>query len=155
MLSIENTLQITVDWRCTGPNMQSLCMLATRTFCITHPFNLVAEEILHHLRRENQLLSVKFLEQLNCTLIHEVWHVRHLKTLFSPNYQKRQEGTTPLHSPAMLEMSFSPVLHADVVLQLDLHVPNFEVLNLNTSAFLVRLERKRGLWGFTHLPTCT
>ena len=115
----------------------------------------MAEEILHHLRRENQLLSVKFLEQWNGTLIHEVRHVRHLKTLLGQNYQKRQEGTTPLHSPAMLEMSFNPVLHADVVLQLDLHVPNFEVLNLNTSAFLVRLERKRGLRGFTHLPTCT
>ena len=124
MHSIEDTLQITVDWKCTGPNMQSLCKLATCTFCITHPFNLVAEEILHHLRRENQLLSVKFLEQWNGTLIHEVRHVRHLKTLLGQNYQKRQEGTTPLHSPAMLEMSFSSVLHADVVLQLDLKIPN-------------------------------
>ena len=60
-----------------------------------------------------------------------------------------------MHSPAMLEMTFSPVLHADVVLQIDLNIPNFEVLNLNTSAILVRLERKRGLQGFTHLPPCT
>ena len=47
------------------------------------------------------------------------------------------------------------ILHANVVLQLDLHTPNFEVLNLNTSAFFVRLEMSKRTQGFTHLRTCT
>ena len=33
-----------------------------------------------------------------------------------------------------------PILPANVVLQLDLHIPNFEVLNLNTSAFSLGLN---------------
>ena len=114
MHSIENTLQITVNWQVhRSKTCTSLCKLATRTFCITHPFNLVAEEILHHLRRENQLLSVQFLEQVNCTLIHEVRHVRYLKTLLCQNYQKRKRGHDTVEILSNARMSFSPVLHAD------------------------------------------
>ena len=69
--------------------------------------------------------------------------------------KKRQEGTTPLHSPAMLEMSFSPVLHADKVLQLDLNIPKFDALTLNTSASCVRLEMSTRTQNCTHLPTCS
>ena len=47
--------------------------------------------------------------------------------------------------------SFMPYM----VLQLDLHIPNFEVLNLNTSAFFVRLEMSTRTQGFMHLRTCT
>ena len=56
---------------------------------------------------KNQLLSLEFLEQWNGTLIQEVRHVRHLKTLLGQNYQERKEDTTPMHSPTMPEMSFS------------------------------------------------
>ena len=49
----------------------------------------------------------------------------------------------------------TPILHVNVVLQLDLHIPNFEALNLNTSAFFVRLEMSTRTQSFTHLRTCT
>ena len=150
-------------------------------FCITHTLNLVAEDILHerddlfegafqvlcaftsHRQQDpilpfvhkNQLLSVEFLEQLNGTLIQEVRHVRHLKTLLGQNYQKRKEDTTPMHSPGCQKCHSHPILHVNVILQLDLHIPNFEALNLNTSAFFVWLEMSTRTQSFTHLRTCT
>ena len=39
------------------------------------------------------------------------------------------------------------------VLQHDLHMPNFETMNLNTSTFFVRLEMSKRTQGFTHLRT--
>ena len=82
-------------------------------------------------------------------------HVRHLKTLLGQNYQKRKEDTTPMHSPGCQKCHSHPILHVNVVLQLDLHIPNFEALNLNTSAFFVRLEMSTRTQSFTHLRTCT
>ena len=49
----------------------------------------------------------------------------------------------------------TPILHVNMVLLLDLHIPNFEALNLNTSTVFVRLEMSTRSQSFTHLRTCT
>ena len=75
----------------------------------------------------------------------------------SHKQEKGWHATSPGQVAEMAKCSrpSHPILHANVVLQLDLHIPNFEALNLNTSAFFVRLEMSKRTQGFTHLRTCT
>ena len=69
--------------------------------------------------------------------------------------EKQEKGWHVTSSGQVAEMAkccrpSHPMLPANVVLQLDLHIPNFEALNLNTSTVFVRLEMSKRTQNFTH-----